>query len=57
MLVRTHPWCPMAPPRLAAVKQAKEFDFVSGYSRYKEAVCDYGLIYGREIKEVLMDLL
>jgi len=26
-------------------------------SRYKEAVCDYGLIYGREFQEVLMELL
>jgi len=26
-------------------------------SRYKEAVCDYGLIYGHEFQEVLMELL
>jgi hypothetical protein len=57
LLVRTHPWSPLPPPRLADLKKIKKFDFVSGYSRYKEAVGNYGLIYSREFREALMLLL
>ena len=52
--VRTHPWCPFRPPRVAALKKIGESDFVSCYARYKEAVGDYGLIFGREFQEALM---
>ena len=57
LLVRTHPWWPMKPPRLAALKRIRKLDFVACYARYKEAVGDYGLIYGREFQEALILLL
>ena len=57
MLIRTHPWCPLPPPRLASLQRSKKLDFVTGYSRYKKAMGNYGLVYGDEIHEALMFLL
>jgi hypothetical protein len=57
MRVRTQPWCPFPPPRLSRLRTARGLDLVACYSRYTEAVSDYGLVYGRDLQEVLLFLL
>jgi hypothetical protein len=56
-LVRTRLWCPLPPPKLAELRIAHKLDFAACYSRYAEAVSDYGLVYGRDFQEVLQFLL